>query len=243
MESESIKELSEFVPEKVRWKILSLLPEKKGLDIDKDMPRILTLSLQKYPETKGIIKEKVLNKLKNLCLNLNILEEENKLSQFMNSLDEKSKTTLIYLWEKRHANIRDLSKLIHSQTDHQTLTRIKEVINPLSQNILGKPALEFKESKIDPITGEKKMFNWWVAEDIYPARGDEMLDIFNEKEHLKIITEVPNENVNLSIDNDILTISGDNYSKKIPLFYSVEKGIKKTCKNNILEIKIKKRGE
>lgn len=243
MESESIKRLSGFVPEKVRWEILNLLPEKKGLDICKDMPKILSLALQTCPETKEIIKKKVLNELKNLCLNLNILEEENKLSQFMNSLDEKSRAILSYLWEKRHANIREISKLIGSKTDSQTLTRIKEVINPLSQNILGKPVLEFKESKIDPVTGEKKMFNWWMAEDTYPIRGEELLDIFNEKDYLKIVTEVPDENIRLSIDNDILTISGKGFNKKIPLFYSVEKTVKKTCKNNILEIKLKKRDE
>ncbi|MDP2906909.1 MAG: Hsp20/alpha crystallin family protein, partial [Nanoarchaeota archaeon] len=142
----------------------------------------------------------------------------------------------------RHANIRELSKLVNSETDSQTLTRIRDVINPLSQKVLGKPVLEFKESKIDSITGEKKMFNWWLAEDTYPTRGEDMLDIFNEKDYLKIVTEVPDENVELSIDNDILTISGKGFNKKIPLFYSVEKNIKKTCKNNILEIKLKKRG-
>ncbi len=242
MESESIKRLSEFVPERVRWEILNLLPEKKGLDISKNMPEILSLALQTCPETKEIIKEKVLNELKNLCLSLNVLEEENKLSQFTNSLDEKSRAMLSYLWEKRHANIRDLSKLVNSKTDSQTLTRIKEVINPLSQKVLGKPVLEFKESKIDSITGEKKMFNWWLAEDTYPIKGEEVLDIFDEKDYLKIVTEVPDENVMLSIDNDILTISGKGFNKKIPLFYSVEKTVKKTCKNNILEIKLKKRG-
>ncbi len=242
MESNNIKKISEFIPEKVRWQILNQLQEKNGLDVDKDMPKILALALQKKPgTTKNIIKENVLNELENLCLNLNILEKENKLSKFMNSLDEKSKAIMLHMWEKRRANIRELSKLISSKTDSETLTRIREVINPLSQNTLGKPALEFNESKIDPLTGEKKMFSWWLAEDIYPTRGEEMLDIFKEKGRIKIVTEVPDENVELNIDNDILTISAENYNKKIPLFYSVEKDIKKTCKNNILEIKLKER--
>lgn len=242
MESESIKKLSEFLPRDTRLKILELLQNKENLSIEKDMPRILALALQSCPETKELVKKQVLQEIRNLCLSLNIIGEENKVQQFLNSLNNKDRTILLYIWKNRHANIRELSRTISAPTDTYTLTRIREVINPLSQSVLGKAILEFKESKIDPVTGNKKLFNWWLAEDIYPINKEEILDVFNEEQYLKIVTEVPDENVELSIDNDVLTISSDNYSKRIPLFYSVEKKkIKKTYKNNILEIRLKKR--
>lgn len=241
MESKSIKRLSEFLPRNVRREILELLPDKEDLNVKRDMPKILATALQNYPESKYIIKEEVLEELKDLCQSFNIIGEGNKTQKLLDSLSDKDKAILLYIWKNRHANIRKLSRLISAPTDAYTLTRIREAINPLSKNILKKEILEFKESKVDPLTGDKIMFNWWMTENIYPANKEEMLDIFNEEECLRIVTEVPDaKDVELSIDNNILTIFADNYRKRIPLFYSVEKVLQKTYKNNILEIKLKK---
>lgn len=228
------------MPRDVKREILELLPDKENLNVKRDMSKILVLALQRYPEAKYIIKEEVLEELKDLCQNLHIVED-NKTQKLLDSLSDKDKAMLSYVWKNRSANIRKLSRLISAPTDTYTLTRIKDVINPSSKNILGKEILEFKESKIDPMTGDKKMFSWWMAENIYPVNKEEMLDIFDEEDCLRIVTEIPNsKDVKLSIDDDILTIFADNYRKRIPLFHKVKKVLQKTYKNNILEIKLKK---
>lgn len=250
MESESIKRMSEFLPEDVKEEIVNSLKEHNIIDaanIKKFTPPMLGLALQRCPETKKLLKGQVLDKIKNLCSELGITgEEQDKIAQLMMSLDEKNKAIVMYIWRNRHAKIRELSKIISSPTDSYTLTRIKEVVNPIAKNILGKPLLLFEENKIDPVTSDKVLFSWWLSDEIELIKKEKgMLDVFDEKNRIRIIAELPNvseKDIEININNGGLVISANDYCKRIPLFYKVENRIEKTYKNNILEISLIKTG-
>ncbi|MBU2497217.1 MAG: hypothetical protein KJ767_04115 [Nanoarchaeota archaeon] len=175
---------------------------------------------------------------------MNYSSEINKLMQ---ALDNKSKAIVLYTLQNRYAKIRELSNLT-SEDDSQTLTRIKEVINSKAREILDKPLLIFKESKIDFFSGEKILFSWWLAEEInLVKREKEMLDIFDEKDILRVVAEMPGidkKNLKLTLYNNTLKVYADPYNKEIPLFYPIQKIANKSYKNGILEVTlIKKNNE
>ncbi|MBU4502837.1 MAG: Hsp20/alpha crystallin family protein [Nanoarchaeota archaeon] len=244
MESEIIKRMSMFLPPEVKKNIVnSLKGNYKGKIYSKFTPQTLALALQYSPETKDLLKEQVLDEINNLCTSLGVLKKEIKEEEFLKALDEKNRAIVMYVWRSRHAKIRDLSKLINAENDAYILTKIREIINPLAKNILGKPILCFEESKIDPVTGNKILFSWWLNEGIELIKKKEALDIFDEKDKLRIVTELPNlneEDIIVSIENDGIIISANNYYQRVPLFCAVEKKIEKTYKNGILEISLKK---
>ncbi|MDO8442987.1 MAG: hypothetical protein Q7S81_01890 [bacterium] len=122
------------------------------------------------------------------------------LAQFIQSLDEKSRAILWYLWWHRHAEIAELRNLFEKSDDFDVLYRIKEVINGKSQEIRGKPILSFEQSKVDNLTGEKILFSWWFMgeEDAVTSNGDKTLvDVFDEKDSVIIIAQLPTS-VNLT---------------------------------------------
>jgi hypothetical protein len=87
-------------------------------------------------------------------------EEEDccdKLNVFLDRLDEKSRRIFWYFRCHGHAKISELTELIKATSDMDVLYMLKEVINPIAFEIFGKPVLEFKESKLDPITGSYPM--------------------------------------------------------------------------------------
>ena len=122
------------------------------------------------------------------------------LAQFLQSLDEKSRAILCYLWWHRHAEIAELRNIGDTADDSEVLYRLKEVINGKSQNLWGKPIVSFEQSKSDPLTGEKILFSWWYMdeEDILVSGVDSALvDVFNEKDSVIIIAQLP-ASVNLT---------------------------------------------
>lgn len=221
----------------------------KGKIDEKYFPKILALALEYCPESESILKES-LYEITDLCTNLGILREEktSKVNQLMKALDEKSKEIILHVWKNRYAKINELSSLISAPNDAYTLTKIREVINPIAKNILGKPILLFEESKIDTTTSNKVLFSWWLSESIDLIKKEkEMLDIFNEENFLKIIIELPNTNekdIMIDISDEALMIYANTpdgrYHRKIPLFYAVNDVMEKTYKNGILEVKLKK---
>jgi hypothetical protein len=116
------------------------------------------------------------------------------LAQFLQSLDEKSRAILGYLWWRRHAEISELRNIGDTADDFEVLYRLKEVINSKSQNLWGKPIVGFEQSKIDPLTGEKILFSWWYLdeEDVLVSGVDSALvDVFNEKDNVIILAQLP----------------------------------------------------
>jgi hypothetical protein len=163
----------------------------------------------------------------------------------MKAVDEKSRQIITHLLRERHAGIRKLADLISASSDMEVLIRIREVINPKAREVIGEPLIMFERSKIDPLTGEKIVFSWWLKEELMNSiYDDRLLDIINEKNVLRVIASLPpqEENVEAEVKDDFLIISGKEYYKEVPLFCPVEKKARKTINNGVLEIKLNKIG-
>ncbi|MBU4266184.1 MAG: Hsp20/alpha crystallin family protein [Candidatus Altiarchaeales archaeon] len=263
----TVRRLSMFLPSDTRHDVLEILlkryDEKRlakdlsctltslrgwkedGSLPDKHMSKVLVLALQNCPETRDLLGE-TSEEFSRLCKDLSISrDEETNFSRFMNFLDERSKEIVCYFLRNRHASIRELATLIHAATDQDVLTRVRDVINPKAEEIFGKPMLNFEESRIDAFTGDKILFNWWLAEDLPLEEMNDALDIFDEKDHLVVITELPGvreEDIKVDVEGDVLRISADGYLKRIPLFYTVENKVRSTYKNGVLEVRLRKNG-
>lgn len=162
---------------------------------DKYMPQVLSLALQRSGRVREMLQREVLEPIGSLFAELGIFPEkkaEGDLGEILWFLDEKSRQILWYLWWNRHAEIGELAQLTGAETDMEVLSRIKQVINPAAQDILGKEIVRFENSRIDPITGEKVLFSWWLKEGL--LRGRRMVplvDIFEENDHIAIIAQLP----------------------------------------------------
>jgi len=177
---------------------------------------------------------------------LNISEKMRKVNILVRTVDEKSRQIITYLLRERHAGIRKLADLICASSDMEVLTKIREVINPRAQKIIGEPLVTFENSKIDPLTGEKITFSWWLKEELMEGLHSEgLLDVFDEEDCLRVVACLPPQerDVNVEVKDDFLIISGKDYHREISLFYLVEKIMKKTIKNGVLEVKLNKVGE
>lgn len=166
-----------------------------------------------------------------------------KMSLLTRTVDEKSRQIITYLLKERHAGIRELTNLICASSDMEVLIRIREIINPKAQEVIGEPIITFERSKIDPLTGEKIVFSWWMTEELAnSAHDDELMDVMDEKNLLRVIASLPpqEENVDVKVEDSLLIISGKEYYKEVPLFCPVEKKAGKTINNGVLEVKLNK---
>ena len=167
------------------------------------------------------------------------------LDKIVTELDADSKGILWFLYENRHARIDTLAKLIEAPTHMDILLKIREIINPTAEKIIGYPILSFESSKVDWETGEKVTFSWWLAGQPYRERKEPLLDIFDEDADMVVYLEllaIKEDKLRLSVANNKLIIDADkDYHKEIPLPAVVnEKSFTKRYKNNILEVRLKK---
>lgn len=273
----TMQRLSEFLPPDLRMKICSLVTEylkdvsMPEIDIDLRLqeikegslndyfPRILAFALTYIPGVREVIRKELLGEVESLCEDLGIaISEEGKLKQrernlldlFLAHIDGKSREIIWYLLRNRYAGIRDLSDLIGARADNDVLTRIREVINPTAIKYLKKEILEFKQSAIDESTGKKVIFKWWLRADLpFTDKMEEKLDVFDERDKIRIIAELPptvtEKDIKVEAKKDILVIvantANGRYERIVPLFFAVEKEAELTFRNNILAITLIKR--
>ncbi|MCL5771426.1 MAG: hypothetical protein M1479_04040 [Actinobacteria bacterium] len=169
------------------------------------------------------------------------------LDKIVTKLDADSKGIIRFLYENRHARIDTLAKLIEAPTHMDILLKIREIINPTAEEIIGYPILSFESSKIDWETGEKVTFSWWLAGQPYKEGKEPLLDIFDEDDDLAVYLEllgIKEDKLRLSVMNNKLIIDADkDYHKEIPLPAVVNaKSFTRRYKNNILEVRLKKVG-
>jgi len=167
------------------------------------------------------------------------------LDKIVTKLDADSKGILWFLYENRHARIDTLAKLIEAPTHMDILLKIREIINPTAEKIIGYPILSFESSKVDWETGEKVTFSWWLAGQPHREIKEPLLDIFDEDADLVVYLEllgIKEDKLRLSVANNKLIIDVDkDYHKEIPLPAVVNtNSFTKRYKNNILEVRLKK---
>lgn len=182
------------------------------------------------------------------------------IDKIVKELDAPSQSILLFVWQNRHATIRELAHLYEAPTHMDVLRRIRNIINPTSQKLIGFPVLVFERSKIDGLTGTHVMFSWWITrDDKLPARGESvftgegdkkqsLLDVFDEGDHLNVIMElkgVRQEDILLAVVEDKLTVSCKtpevNYYEEVSFPSSVDsEGIVKKFRNNVLLVRLQK---
>ena len=137
-------------------------------------------------------------------------------ADFFKELDQTSRSILLYLGEKGHATLDEMSAATNS-SHFEVLHRLKEVIIPESVKLFGKPLVSFMESGTDPLTGEKILFSWWL--------NDGFL-----KETVQIeVTE----------DDDAIMVTMERAGSDLPRNMRASA----SCKHGILEILVNKGGK
>ncbi len=176
--------------------------------------------------------------------------DENGIRQVLEQLDSESQEILAHLWQKGHANIDELGSLCPALNHMEILSKIREVINPTAERLLGCSLLTFEWSKKDDQTGKIVTYSWWV---IGKTQSKEEIkkpavDIFDEEDYLSIIMELPGvkvEDTLFKLENKKITISASSINKKyheeidLPAEVDTE-DFSKVFNNNVLEVKLKK---
>ena len=165
-------------------------------------------------------------------------------------LDPESRDILWYLWENRHARIDELAELIDAPNHMHILLNIKETINPIAEKTVGCPILSFERSRVDPETGEKVLFSWWLMgqQEKRIQSKDRVLDIFDEASHIQVIMEVRGteaSDLRLEVNRDQVTVRSEKtdstWKEIIRLPAEVNSDNHQMhLKNNLLEIRLSK---
>jgi len=176
--------------------------------------------------------------------------DEDGIRQVLEQLDSDSQEILGFLWRKKHANIDELASLCPTLNHMDILSKIRGIINPTAERLLGCSLLTFERSKKDDQTGKITTYSWWVTGKIQPKEEFEkpIVDIFDDVDYLSLVTELPGvkaEDILFKLESKKIAISASSISKKyhqeidLPAEVDTE-DFTKAFNNNVLEIKLKK---
>jgi len=173
------------------------------------------------------------------------------LDNVLKELDPQSQEIVGYLWQNRHATIVELADLIDAPSHMDVLLRIKGVINPTAESVIGCPLLVFEKSRVDDETGEVVPFSWWlIARTVLKEtdKGATRVDMFDDGDRIDIVADLPGvreEDITLRIARDRVILSAETedekYYKEIILPGEVNTDeFMQTWHNNILALSLKK---
>jgi len=177
--------------------------------------------------------------------------DQEMLDSVLEQLDPQSQELVSYLWRNRHATIVELADLIDAPTHMDVLLRIKGVINPTAEKVIGCPLLVFERSRIDDETGETVLFSWWLIARTVTKEIDKRetrVELFDEGDRIDIVvdlTGVREEDIMLRIAEERVILSAqdgdDKYYEEIVLPSEVDLNeFTRTCHNNILALSLQK---
>lgn len=220
----------------------------------------LCISYQQ-PKAEGLFKAWIMVKdvetWKNKTFERSLLKiDQEGIDKIIKELDPESQNILLFVWQNRHATIDELAAQYKAPNHMDVLHRIRNIINPTGEKVIGFPVLVFERSKTDEFTGKKVMFSWWIiggdklpeGASLKKDKEDSLLDIFDEEDYLNIIMELKGaqeKDILLGIDEDKLTVSCKTaqaqYHEEISLPAKVDgEGIVRRYHNNILEVRLQK---
>jgi len=175
------------------------------------------------------------------------------LDNVLKELDPLSQEIVSYLWRNRHATIVELADLIDAPSHMDVLLRIKGVINPTAEEVIGSPLLVFEKSRVDDETSEIVLFSWWLIGRMVIKETDKKatwVDIFDEEDRIDIVADlaglgVTEEDITLRITGDRVILSAkagdEKYYEEIALPSEVNPDkFMRTCHNNILALSLQK---
>ena len=137
------------------------------------------------------------------------------ITDFFKGLDKTSRSILMYLGEKGYATLEEMSAVTNS-THFEVLHQLKEVIIPESVKLFGKPLVVFMESGIDPLTGERILFSWWLNDGFLKETG--RIEVTEEDDAIIVTMELAGSDLPRSMRASA------------------------TCRHGILEIRVNKGG-
>jgi hypothetical protein len=164
---------------------------------DECMAQILEYALRNSPGARELFRMEVLEELRNLLAAAARFYEcdegqHRDLGDVIDTVDEKSRQIVWYVWWNRYADISELAELTRAESDMDVIQLIKNAINPAARSILGRDIMRFESSRTDPMSGEKVLFKWWLDDcALREKRQEPLVDIFQENEHIAIVAQLP----------------------------------------------------
>ncbi len=128
-------------------------------------------------------------------------------------LDPQSREIVDYLWANQHATINELADLIEAPTHMDVLLKIRGIINPTAERVIGSALLAFHRRQVDWVNGEPVLFSWWVAASPRVEEGAGAglpLDLFDEGDRVFVVADlggVREEDITLEVSKDRLIVS------------------------------------
>ncbi|MDA2925971.1 Hsp20/alpha crystallin family protein [Acidobacteria bacterium AH-259-G07] len=175
---------------------------------------------------------------------------ENDVEKIAGELGPESRAVLLHIWEARHATIQELARLYDVPNHMEVLQRIRNIINPVSEEVVGFPILVFERSRMDTVTGEKVPLSWWIIGDREAKKEsvEPLMDLFDEEDHIVFVMElrgVKEQDIQIKISADRLKLWCDSpvvsYSEDILLPSTVDpRTPEKRFHNGILEVRLQK---
>lgn len=154
--------------------------------------------------------------------------EHKKMEEFLGELDAGSRRMLLFLMQRKHASLDELTEVLGESSHMNTLVRIKNVVNSKALDYFEKPVMQFEKQRIDKDNGKNILFNWWLSEGMDIAtrnKEEQFADFFDEENEVVVIFElkgIKEKDVNVDIKQDMVTISfresnGAKHVQQIPL--------------------------
>ena len=173
-----------------------------------------------------------------------------QMERLATALDLRSREILWHLWLKRHATINELAELIAAPTHMDVLFRIRQSINPVAEEMLGRPILIFEESRFDRETGEVVSFSWWLngGAALATEGREARIEVFNETHEINVIVELPGveeEAIRVRVQREKAAVwlegAEARYLEEVPLPAPVDVNrVVTRFKNGILIVNLKK---
>jgi HSP20 family molecular chaperone IbpA len=116
-----------------------------------------------------------------------------------------------HLWQKGYAELAELRNIAGFENDMNALMHITGVLNPYAQEFFDQPALVFHRLRLNPKTGEKVLFNWWLGIDALSdcECKEPIVDLFENDKTVTLAAELPGITVcspEINYINGILTV-------------------------------------
>lgn len=91
-----------------------------------------------------------------------VIVREDQVEELAATLSPAGARILWHLWERRHADIKELARVADSRSHMEVLTLLREGINGAAERLFGYPVLGFKERALDRVSGRAVCFQWWL---------------------------------------------------------------------------------
>ncbi len=167
------------------------------------------------------------------------------LERLASHLDADAESIVWFLWQQRHATVGELAQHARIPSQMDVLLKIREVINPVAEDVLGFPLLTFVPARTDALTGRNVPNSWWLvgARRTQEQRRPEVtVDTFHEADGFRILACLPcgeARDVSVSFCGGAVEISSDGGGKpaRVPLPPGLEpENCRQTFRNGILEL-------